>query len=133
MSDDEQAIRDLVAIWLRGTAAGDLSLILSLMAEDVVFLMPGRPPIRGKAQFAALHKVSGERFRIQAQSEIVEVMVYGGWAHCWTHLSVTMIPVQGGPAVRRSGHTLSILRQRPDGSWVLARDANMLAPESGPA
>lgn len=133
MSDDEQAIRDLVATWLRATAAGDLSLILSLMAEDVVFLMPGRPPIRGREEFAALSRAAGNRFRIQAHSEFGEVMVYGDWAHCWTHLSVTMIPVQGGPAVRRSGHTLSILRKRPDGSWVLARDANMLAPESGPA
>jgi hypothetical protein len=30
----------------------------------------------------------------------------------------------------RSGHTLSILRKQ-EGKWLLARDANMLAPVSG--
>jgi hypothetical protein len=30
----------------------------------------------------------------------------------------------------RAGHTLSILRKR-DGRWVLARDANLLAPVPG--
>jgi len=133
MRDDEQAIRDLSATWLRAAAAGDLSLMLSLMAEDVVFLMPGRPAIRGKDEFAALHKAAGNQFRIQAHSEFGELMVHGDWAHCWCRLSVTMTPVQGGAAVRRSGHTLTILRKQSDGAWVVARDANMLAPEAGPA
>ena len=69
MRDDEQAIRDLSATWLRAAAAGDLSLMLSLMAEDVVFLMPGRPATRGKDEFAALHKAAGNQFRIQAHLE----------------------------------------------------------------
>ncbi len=133
MSDDEQAIRDVVATWLRAAEAGDLSVLLSLMAEDVVFLMPGRPPIRGREEFAALSKAAGNQFRIQAHSEFGEVVVHGDWAHCWCRLSCTMTPIQGGPAVRRSGHTLTILRKRADGSWVVARDANMLAPESEPA
>ena len=37
MQNDEQSIRDLVAKWQSATAAGDLSRILPLMAEDVVF------------------------------------------------------------------------------------------------
>jgi len=36
----------------------------------------------------------------------------------------------GKPNVR-SGYTLTILRKNVDGAWVLARDANLLAPESG--
>lgn len=61
MTDDEQAIRDLITTWLREAAAGDLSVLLSLMADDVVFLMPGRPPIRGKDEFAPLHKAAGQQ------------------------------------------------------------------------
>ena len=133
MLDDEQAIRDLFATWQRASAAGDLSLVLSLMAEDVVFLVPGRPPIRGRDEFAALHKAAGNQFRLELNSEFGELMVHGDWAHCWCRLSVTMTPEQGGAPIRRSGHTLTILRKRSDGSWVVARDANMLAAESGPA
>jgi ketosteroid isomerase-like protein len=29
-----------------------------------------------------------------------------------------------------SGYTLAILRKKPDGRWVLARDANLVMPES---
>ena len=44
MSTDEQAIRNLVEQWHRATAAGDVDTVLGLMAEDVVFLMAGKPP-----------------------------------------------------------------------------------------
>jgi len=44
--DDEQAIRELVATWLRASGAGDTETVLGLMAEDVVFLVPGHPPLR---------------------------------------------------------------------------------------
>jgi uncharacterized protein (TIGR02246 family) len=46
MIPDEQAIRTLVSLWHTATAAGDVDTVLTLMAEDVVFLVPGHPPIR---------------------------------------------------------------------------------------
>jgi uncharacterized protein (TIGR02246 family) len=46
MTDDEQAIRNLVDTWIAATGAGDLSTVLSLMTDDVVFMVPGRPPSR---------------------------------------------------------------------------------------
>ena len=45
MPNDEQSIHDLIAEWLSATANGDLSKILPLMAEDVVFLIAGQPPM----------------------------------------------------------------------------------------
>ena len=49
---DEQAIRDLVARWLAASKAGDLDTVLSLMADDVLFMVAGQEPF-GKAAFAA--------------------------------------------------------------------------------
>ena len=129
MTDDEKAIRELHATWQRASAAGDLPLLLSLMAEDVVFLVTGRPPIRGREAFAALYQAARDQFRIESQSEFGELMVHGDWAHCWCRLSVTMTPMQGGAPIQKSGHTLTILRKQGDDSWVVARDANMLAPD----
>jgi len=54
MEDDEQAIRRLVATWLAASKAGDTATVAGLMAEDVVFLTPGQPPMRGRAAFAAV-------------------------------------------------------------------------------
>ncbi len=63
-------------------------------------------------------------------SEIQQIQVSGNLAHCWNHISVTITPNHGGKPMRRSGYALSVLRKQPDGSWVITRDANLLAPES---
>jgi uncharacterized protein (TIGR02246 family) len=52
LNDDERAIRDLVATWMAASQAGDLETVLGLMADDVVFIVPGREPF-GKEAFAA--------------------------------------------------------------------------------
>lgn len=129
MQDDEQAIRDLIAKWHAATAAGELNQLLGFMADDVVYLQPGQPPMRGKEAFATGFRAALERFQIASSSEIQEIQVVADWAYCWTQLSVTMTPLQAGATVRRSGYTLSILRRQAGGAWVIARDANMLTVE----
>lgn len=129
MPRDEQEIRELVSTWMTATKAGDIDTVLSLMAEDVVFLLPGRPPMIGKAAFASAAKgqAGEEGPRFDGTSEIQEVEVLGDWAFMWTKLSVVMIPPGGAASMTRAGYTLSILK-KINGKWLLARDANMLAP-----
>jgi len=126
---DEQAIRDLVANWLRATSAGDLPRLLSFMAEDVIFLAPGQPPLRGKDAFATAFRSALGHVRITALSEIQEVRIAGEFAYCWNHFTVTLSPLDGGPPKRSKGHTLTILRKTHEGRWVVTRDANMLSPD----
>ena len=126
VEQDERAIRELIATWLKASTAGDTEQILTLMADDVVFLMPGHPPMRGKAAFAA-GQAALKNFRIDATSEIQEVRVLGAWAYCWAKLSVGVTPQQGGASVKRAGNTLSILQKQSTGAWVIVRDANMLS------
>jgi uncharacterized protein (TIGR02246 family) len=127
MTQDEQAIHDLVAKWIEASADGDTETVLSLMADDVVFLVPGREPF-GKEAFAAAAQ-SMQGVRLEGKSEIRELKVLGDWAYLRGHLSVAITPPGGNP-VRRSGYTLSILRKAPDGRWLLARDANLLSQET---
>ena len=127
MHNDEQAIRDLVATWLTASTAGDTEKVLSLMADDVVFLVTGQPPMRGKAAFAK--SLAGmAAFEMDATSEVQQVEVMGDWAYLWTKLTVVVTPKNGGASVKRSGNTLSILKKQA-GAWVLYRDANMLAAQ----
>jgi len=126
--DDEQAIRDLIATWLSASKAGDTETVLGLMSDDVVFLVCGRPPMRGKKEFAASQGALKD-VEMDGVSEIQEVRVLGDWAYVWTHLTVDFRPRAGGVAQKRAGNTLSILRKH-DGKWLLVRDANMLAPAS---
>jgi uncharacterized protein (TIGR02246 family) len=127
MSPDERAIRGVIDRWLAASAAGDIETVLSLMSDDVLFLVAGRPPF-GKAEFAASPSAI-ETHRIDASADVREVGVSGDLAYARAHLTVTMTPIAGGAAQRRSGPTLSIFRRLADGRWVLARDANLLIPE----
>ena len=110
-------------------AAGDLDRLRDLMADDVVFLVPGHPPMRGRAAFAA-GQAGLRDVDIDGRSEIEEIRVLGDWAYVWTTLSIVVTPKSGGAPVRRSGPTLSILR-RQHGKWVIVRDANMLGVVPG--
>lgn len=125
---DEQQIRDLIATWMVATKAGDLATVLSLMTDDVVFLVPGAPPF-GKQKFAEAMTsgAPGTKPRFDGRSEIQEIRVLGDWAFVWTRLSVEVTPPGGGAVQKRAGHTLSVM-QKVDGRWLLARDANMLTP-----
>ena len=127
---DEQAIRDLIANWLRATAAGDVDAVLPLMAEDVVFLIPGQPPMRGREAFAAGLRGALPHFQIEGTSDIQEIQAFGNIAYCWNHLTVTMTPRAGNqPAMRHGRDILSIFRKESARNWVLCRDANLLTEE----
>ena len=128
MQNDEQEIRQLVATWMAATKAGDVEKVLSLMADDVVFLVPAQPVMR-KADFAAAARAqSGQDApQFDGSSEIQEIKILGDWAFMWTKLTVVVTPPGGTQTMTRAGHTLTILKKQ-SGQWVLARDANMLVP-----
>ncbi len=126
-SNDEQEIRAVVATWMSATKAGDTAKVLSLMTDDVVFLVAGQPPF-GKEKFAgAMQAPSGApRPRVDVNSEIQEIHVSGDTAYLWSRLAVEVTP-PGGTSMKRAGHTLSVFR-KSGGHWRLARDANLLVP-----
>jgi uncharacterized protein (TIGR02246 family) len=127
MPSDEEAIRHLVATWLAASAHGDLPRILELMDEDVIFLGAGRPPMRGREAFAAASRAVDNNRRVEGTADIQEVRVFGEWAYCWNQLTLT-VHAADGEARNMSGPALSVLRKKPDGRWVIFRDANMVTP-----
>jgi uncharacterized protein (TIGR02246 family) len=62
-------------------------------------------------------------------TRIQEIEVRGDWAYLRNYIEMTVWPPDGGKPVRRSGYTLTLLRQERDGRWRLARDANLPAAE----
>lgn len=124
MSPDERAIRELVDTWMKASRAGDTETVLTLMSDDVIFMVPGREPF-GKQAFAANSR-SMDGAKLEGSADIRELRVLGDWAYLRNLIEITITP-PGGEAVRRSGFTLTILRKEPDGRWVLARDANLVS------
>jgi len=122
---DETAIRQVVETWMAATQRGDLSTILTLMTDDVLFMVPGQEPFGKDAFAAAFETMAGAR--IDGTSEIVELKILGDWAFLRNRIDVQASLPDGGQA-HRAGYTLTLLRKEADGQWRLARDANLLAP-----
>jgi uncharacterized protein (TIGR02246 family) len=89
-ADDEAAIRKLVDTWLAASKAGDIATVLSLMTDDVVFMVPGREPF-GKEAFAAASDAM-RNVRIEGKSEIREIWVLGDWAYLRTYIEMAITP-----------------------------------------
>ncbi len=123
MTDDERAIRDLVGTWMKASEAGDLNTVLSLMADDVIFMAPGREPF-GKEEFRAASETM-KKVRLTGTSDIRELKVLGDWAYTRNYIEISVTP-PNGTAMQRRGYALSILRKQSDGTWVLWRDANLV-------
>ena len=124
MNADEKAIRNLIETWLNASKAGDTATVLGLMSADVVFLQPGREPMRGRQEFEAA-QIGVRDFEIDGHADIQEIHINGDWAYCWNFLTVSFTPKNGGPPGKRAGNVLTVLRKE-NGRWVIFRDANLL-------
>ena len=121
---DERAIRQVITDWLVASKAGDSATVLSLMTDDVVFMIPGQAPF-GKAAFEARAK-SMQPQQFEATHQVLELQVVGDWAWLRSHLDIKMSSADGSQ-IHKSGHILTILRKGADSRWRLSRDANLLA------
>lgn len=103
-----------------------------MMADDCLFLNPGRAPFgrdRFSAYFAAAHRES----RISCISELEEVVVVSKIAYTRSRDSLSVIPRAGGAAQWLAGDRLTVYRKHPDGRWLLARDAHTLTAVTNPS
>ncbi len=129
MSDEEdkQKIREVIETWMRASKAGDLETVLSLMAEEVVFLRPGCEPMRGREGFAAASRGMAGKMKIEGSPVLQEeIQVAGDYAFAWNYLDIRVTPSGSDKPMHQAGHILTVYRREPDGKWRLWRDANML-------
>lgn len=126
---DERAVRALHAAWIDAVNGGDLARLLGLMADDAVFLSPGRQPL-GPEEFPAGFAAAHQHSRIRCVSELQDVVVAGDVAYTVCRDSLRVTPRGDGAALELAGHRMSVYRRQPDGRWLLARDAHTLVPVS---
>lgn len=129
MTEDERAIRQIVATWMQASQSGDTATVLSLMTGDVVFMVPGQEPFGREAFEAATNQLNAARLQIDGTNDIVEIQILGNWAFTRNRIDLCITPPTGEP-VHRTGYTLTLFRKEPDGHWRLARDANLLMAKS---
>src|ERR1051326_7580141 len=124
---DRDRIGSLNREWLGAMQAKDLDRLLSLIADDAVFLPPGSPPVRGRAEVTNMLRTFFSRCNPEQSVAVEEIQICGDWAFAWGAETMKATPVAGGAPLTMRGHGLSILRRQPDGSWKFARGINNLA------
>ncbi|MGE0665041.1 MAG: SgcJ/EcaC family oxidoreductase [Sphingomonadales bacterium] len=129
MTEDERAIRQVVATWMEASCAGDSSAVLSLMTEDAIFMVPGQEPFGREVFEVAGSQPGAAKPQIAGTNDIVEIEILGDWAFTRNRIDISITP-PAGEQVRRTGYTLTLFRKEPDGRWRLARDANLLMEKS---
>jgi uncharacterized protein (TIGR02246 family) len=127
MGLDERAIREVHSTWINAVNAGDLVCLLSLMADDVVFLNPGQAPV-DRDRFSSNLSAAHQQARIHCVSELENVVVVGEVAYTLSRDALSVTPRAGGKAMPFAGHRITVYRKQPDGRWLLARDAHTLSP-----
>src|SRR5258707_15596522 len=123
MGSDERAIREVHTTWIDAVNAGDLVRLLTLMADDVVFLNPGQAPF-GRDGFPVGFSVAPQQSRIRCISELGEVVIAGEVAYTIWRASFSVAPRARGKATAVAGHGITIYRNQPNAGWLWARDAN---------
>jgi uncharacterized protein (TIGR02246 family) len=126
MTPDEREIRRLHSIWIDAVNAGDLARLLTLVAEDVVFLTPGQAPV-DKEGFSSNFIAAQQQMRICCASELEEVIVVGEVAYTRSRDALSMTPRAGGKAAQLAGHRLTVYRKQREGRWLLSRDVHTLS------
>ena len=127
MKSAKQKIHEVHSIWIDAVNGGDLVRLLTLMADDVVFLNPGRAPFC-RDGFSANFSATHQQVRIRCISELEEVVVVGEVAYTRSRDALSVTQHVGGEATHLAGHRLTVYRKQPAGHWLLARDAHTLSP-----
>ena len=78
MTDDERAIRQVVETWIGASRSGDFATVLTLMTDDVVFMVPGQEPFEQGGIRCGFAKHG--QYAIGGHQRILGLHVLGKWA-----------------------------------------------------
>src|SRR5215472_17043229 len=126
MPSDEHTIRTVHSAWIDAVNAGDLARLLTLVAEDVVFLTPGQAPV-GREGFSSNFMAAHQQMRICCTSELEEGVVVGEVAYTRSRDTLSVTPRAGGKEAQFAGHRMTVYRKQRDGRWLLSRDIHTLS------
>jgi ketosteroid isomerase-like protein len=99
--------------------------VLALWEDDGIAILPGSPPVRGKAAMRAmLQGISSAHPKAKMESftnQCFDIEGRGSWAseRCVEHQVVTE---PGKPTFDSWGNMLLVLHRQPSGEWRLSRE-----------
>ncbi len=125
LEEDREAIGTLQERDIAANMALDVEKLLAIRTDDIVYLVPGRPPIVGSD---AVRKYMEEVRRQLDNWDMLgyeetwqEVQVVGDYAVEWGTLNVRAKPSDANRESAAVRNIMQVLRRQPDGAWKIAR------------
>jgi uncharacterized protein (TIGR02246 family) len=114
----------------------DLETFMSYVAEDVFFMPPGEPPVRGRDALRKWMTAFLGQYRTSSLTLANrEVLLGGGWAVELGTFEWALQPAAGGSPVVDRGNYMQVWKQQGDQTWRFAREVynSSIAPGPGAA
>ena len=103
--------------------SNDLTTLLDMLTDDVVYLSAHEPVMVGKAAVRPWLEAYIKAYKTHWDKPVQEFVVNGDWAFERYSYTSTDTPIAGGNPVTDTGWGLVIYHHDTDGKWRVARDA----------
>lgn len=131
---DKAVVEAATAAFHQALRTNDLETFMSYVAEDVFFMPPGEPAMRGRdavrkwmTDFLAQYRTSSLTLADR------EVMAGSGWAVELGTFEWALQPAAGGSVVTDRGNYMQVWKQQPDKTWRFSREVYNSSVPPGPA
>jgi ketosteroid isomerase-like protein len=122
-SDEHQAaidkIREMEAASVNNA---DSSSIPKIYSQDVEYIPPGEPVLKGTDAVREWHMALIEQFDADLEYTASDIKVMGDWAIEQYEGNVKMTPKAGGDPIVEQVRGIHVYRRGEDGTWKITKD-----------
>ena len=120
---DSAGVERATAAFHQALRTNDFETFMGYVADDVVFMPPGEPPVRGRDAVRKWMTAFLEQYRTSSLTLADrEVRVADGWAVELGTFEWTLKPTAGGSAVVDRGNYMQVWQLQGDTAWRFARE-----------
>jgi uncharacterized protein (TIGR02246 family) len=132
--NDSAAVERTTTAFHQALRTNDLEGFMAYVADDVVFMPPGEPAVRGRDAVRKWITAFLAQYRTSALTLANrEVRVGSGWAVELGTFEWTLQPVAGGSAVTDRGNYMQVWQRQGDTAWRFAREVYNSSVPPAPA
>jgi len=122
---DADAVKKTGEEWVAAFRAKDPDQLGNLLAEDVVLLLPGCEPLRGRDAVLARFRETCARFDAEPGLAFADIRILDDTAVAWGEGTLRLKPLQGGVPILQRGDDMTVL-QRDGRRWKVVRGVSHL-------
>ena len=119
VQEDLSAVKKLSEQALTAFNEGDLDAYMDTIAEDAIWMPPGRPPLVGKEEIRNWYNFDDIKFSFTLSLE--EIEIHGDFAFTRSKRKGKWVNKTTGETTRAESNTINMYKRQPDGSWKTHR------------